>query len=151
MNGSISRRAAGRECAAILGQLPEWFGMPASNTAYAALADEHGAYLFERDGVAIAVMILKDHGPSATEIYLLAVAPSAHRQGIGKALIEHARQFARARGAKYLTAKTRGPSAPYEPYERTRAFWLAMGFTPLEEFVEIWGPENPCLFMVLPA
>jgi hypothetical protein len=44
--------------------------------------------------------------------------------------------------------KTRGPSLPYEPYERTRAFYLAMGFTPLEEFTEIWGPENPCLFMV---
>jgi len=43
--------------------------------------------------------------------------------------------------------KTRGPSAPDEPYGRTRAFYRAMGFAALEEFTEIWGPENPALLM----
>jgi hypothetical protein len=45
--------------------------------------------------------------------------------------------------------KTPGPSLPYEPHERTRAFYLATGFEPLEELTEICGPENPCLIMIL--
>ena len=35
----------------------------------------------------------------------------------------------------------------YEPYAQTRAFYEAMGFTPLME-LDIWGPENPALLYV---
>jgi hypothetical protein len=33
-------------------------------------------------------------------------------------------------------------------YERTRAFYIAGGFRPPEEFPNLWGPENPALQMV---
>jgi len=33
-------------------------------------------------------------------------------------------------------------------YARTRAFYRALGFLPLEERTDIWGPENPCLISV---
>jgi len=52
-----------------------------------------------------------------------------------------------ARGARFLTVKTRGPSAPYEPYDRTRRFYQALGFAALEETTAYWGPENPTLVM----
>ncbi len=33
--------------------------------------------------------------------------------------------------------------------KKTREFYKAVGFYPLEEFTEIWGgKENPCLLMV---
>ena len=35
-----------------------------------------------------------------------------------------------------------------ENYARTRAFYLAMGFRPLEEFTQLWNEQNPCLLMV---
>jgi len=42
-------------------------------------------------------------------------------------------------------------AAPRDPdpgYARTRAFYAAMGFEPLEEIVQVWGPDNPCLLLV---
>jgi hypothetical protein len=61
--------------------------------------------------------------------------------------MEHAEAAARAEGRRFLTVKTQGPSAGYEPYERTRRFYLALGYSPLEELDIGWGPENPTLLM----
>jgi hypothetical protein len=33
-------------------------------------------------------------------------------------------------------------------YVRTRRFYLAMGFRPMEEFTQIWDASNPCLIMI---
>ena len=53
-----------------------------------------------------------------------------------------------AQGIEYLQVKTLRPSRPDEGYARTRAFYLAQGFRVLEEFPDLWGPENPSLQMV---
>jgi GNAT superfamily N-acetyltransferase len=151
MTLKIVRRAAGAECASILAELPEWFGLPQSNAAYAKRAETEQAWLAQDAGQTLGIMILVDHGFSALDTHLLAVRPHAHRRGLGRALIRRARDVARTLGKPYLTVKTRGPSKPYEPYERTRAFYLAVGFAPLEEFDAIWGPENPCLIMIMPV
>ena len=149
----ISERdfGAGALCRSILDQLPEWFGIPESNADYARLADEGPAWLAVDNGEVVGLMLLKPHFTTAVEVYLLAVVPARHRSGVGRTLIAAAEAWAKARGARYLTVKTRGPSLPYEPYERTRAFYEATGFIPLEEFTEIWGPENPALLMVKPV
>ncbi|HUO92051.1 MAG TPA: GNAT family N-acetyltransferase [Rhizomicrobium sp.] len=151
MTLNIVRRAAGADCASILAELPEWFGIPQSNASYIALAEHAPAWIAEDQGNALGIMILADTGFSAIDIHLLAVRRSAHRQGVGRALVRHAFSETRALRRPYLTVKTRGPSRPYEPYERTRAFYGAVGFAPLEEFTAIWGPENPCLIMVMPV
>jgi GNAT superfamily N-acetyltransferase len=96
-------------------------------------------------------MVLIDPGFSAIDVHLLAVRPHAHRHGVGKALIRQAGAVTQGLGKPYLTVKTQGPSAGYEPYQRTRAFYDAVGFRPLEEFTSIWGPENPCLIMIMPV
>jgi hypothetical protein len=54
----------------------------------------------------------------------------------------------RARGFRLFHVKTLGPSDPYEPYRRTREFYIALGFVPLFETVELWGPDNPALILV---
>ena len=43
--------------------------------------------------------------------------------------------------------KTLGPSDHDEGYERTRRFYGACGFVPLEEIHGLWE-HNPCLLMV---
>jgi GNAT superfamily N-acetyltransferase len=129
--------------------LPEWFGIAESNAAYAAHAEREQAWVAEEAGEALGLMSLVDHGFSALEIHLLAVRRRLHRRGVGGALVAKACSIARRLGKPYVTVKTRGPSRPYEPYERTRAFYLAAGFEPLEEFTDIWGPENPCLVMIM--
>lgn len=145
----IVRRPAGADCASILAELPEWFGIPESNADYAAHAEREQARVAEKAGQALGLMTLVDQGFSAIDIHLIAVRPKAHRQGVGRALVARAVAVARELGKRYVTVKTRGPSLPYEPYERTRAFYEALGFEPLEELMEVWGPENPCLIMIL--
>jgi GNAT superfamily N-acetyltransferase len=143
---------SGQACAAILADLSAWFGQPESNANYARVADEGPAWIALEDGHPVAIMTLKDHFDTAVEIYLLGVRPPSHHQGLGRALIERAEAYAAERGAIYLTVKTLGPSEDYEPYARTRAFYRAVGFTPLEEFTDLWADsENPCLFLVKPV
>jgi GNAT superfamily N-acetyltransferase len=147
----LVRRPAGADCASILAELPEWFGLPDSNAAYADAAEHEPTWVAEDGGEVLGVMTLVDTGFSAIDVHLMAVRPHAHRRGVGRAFVRKALAEARACGRPYLTVKTRGPSAPYEPYDRTHAFYLAVGFEPLEELIEIWGPENPCLIMILRA
>ena len=151
MTMKIVRRAAGAECASILTELPEWFGIPQSNAGYAEAAEREQAWVAEESAGALGLIVLIDHGFSALDVHLLAVRAHAHRRGVGKALIGQARAVTLGLGKPYLTVKTQGPSAKYEPYERTRAFYEAVGFMPLEEFTTIWGPENPCLIMIMPV
>ena len=150
MTLKITRRPAGAECASILAELPEWFGIPQSNAEYAEAAQREEAWVAEEAGETLGLMVLVDQGFAAIDIHLIAVRRRAHRQGVGKALVEEARAVAREKGKTYVTVKTQGPSAQYEPYERTRAFYESVGFAGLEEFAEIWGTD-PCLVMITPV
>jgi GNAT superfamily N-acetyltransferase len=149
MSLSIEHRPAGSGaiCRTILAGLPEWFGLPASNAEYENLAEAGPAVVALEDGEPVGLMLLKDHFGETLEIYFLAVRRDRHRAGVGRALVEQAEAAAAAAGARFLSVKTRGPSKPYAPYERTRRFYQGMGFTALEEFPDLWDPENPALFM----
>ena len=71
----------------------------------------------------------------------------AHQQGVGRALVDAAEGDLRRRGSRLLEVKTLGPSHPDEGYRKTRAFYTALGFLPLEE-TNLWGPDQPSLIMV---
>jgi GNAT superfamily N-acetyltransferase len=149
MTFTLEERPAGSGavCRAILATIPEWFGLPASNAEYEGLA-ETGPAVVALDGeTPVGLMLLKRHFDTALEIYFIGVMQNRHRRGAGRALMEHAEAAARAEGRRFLTVKTQGPSAGYEPYERTRRFYLALGYSPLEELDIGWGPENPTLLM----
>jgi ribosomal protein S18 acetylase RimI-like enzyme len=53
-----------------------------------------------------------------------------------------------AQGIEYLQVKTLSPAHPDKNYAKTRAFYHALGFRPLEEFPDLWGEQNPCLQMI---
>jgi GNAT superfamily N-acetyltransferase len=86
----------------------------------------------------------------AAEIELLVVQRELHRHGIGRRLVECVEADLRASGVKLLQVKTLGPSGDSDEYARTRAFYESIGFFPLEERIDIWGPDNPCLISVKP-
>lgn len=141
----------GRITREILDDLPEWFGIPAAVDAYVAEADTLPMLVcLTPDGEAIGFASLRPTSPYAVEIAVLGIKRAWHRQGIGRALIAAARTFAIGENARYLTVKTLAPSHPDEHYARTRAFYEAVGFVPIEEFPTLWGEENPCLFMLQP-
>jgi hypothetical protein len=63
-------------------------------------------------------------------------------------MLSHAETILAANGVEFLQVKTLAPSKPDEGYEKTRAFYLAYGFRPLEEFRDLWDADNPALQMI---
>jgi ribosomal protein S18 acetylase RimI-like enzyme len=134
----------------LLGGLPDWFGIEESVRGYIDAARTLPSIAAEVDGDVVGVCVLRPHTPVAAEIELLAVRRDLHRGGIGRRLVGRAEADLVAAGVRLLQVKTRGPSGESEPYARTRRFYEALGFLPLEERSDIWGPENPCLILVKP-
>jgi len=142
-----ARAEDGDRCVGILRALPAWFGIEEAVQHYAADLREMETFVARSDGQIIGFLTLNEHNDVTAEVHLMAVHPEWHRQGIGRALIRHAEDISLARGRRLLEVKTLGPSHPDEGYRKTRTFYEAMGFLPLEEIHDLW-PGNPCLIMV---
>ena len=136
------------DCELVLRALPDWFGIEEAIVSYRAEIDHLPTFLACEDRHVVGFLTLKQHMPFSAEVYVMGVLPGAHRRGIGKALIEQAQAWLKTSSVEYLQVKTLGSSHPDENYASTRAFYLAMGFRPLEEFKHIWDENNPCLIMV---
>ena len=138
-------------CREVLESLPEWFGIPASVENYVATADELPMLAcFDPAGGVVGFVSMKTHTAFAAEVYVMGVKRSWQRHGIGRALIEAVVELAISQNVRFLTVKTLAPSNDDPNYARTRLFYEAVGFLPIEEFPTLWGPENPCLLMVRP-
>ena len=136
-------------CASLLARLPEWFGLEASNRAYIeSLYELPGFVACDDDGRVVGFAAVTRHFPQSAEIWVMGVDPRRHRAGIGRALVEAVEAFCRAEDVDWLHVKTRGPSTFDDNYERTRRFYLAMGFAPLYESRTEWGRENAALVLV---
>jgi 2-polyprenyl-3-methyl-5-hydroxy-6-metoxy-1,4-benzoquinol methylase len=98
----------------------------------------------------VVAMLVLEHVEHQEEVHFMAVRPERHRRGIGRTLLHHLELEARAQGGRWLHVKTLAPSHPDPYYARTRAFYQAMGFTPLFESTALWGPENPTVVLVKP-
>lgn len=135
-------------CERILRALPDWFGIEASIQHYLAAIPDLPTFLAKAEAQTVGFLSLKQHNPWAAEVYVMGVLPEYQQAGIGRALLTQAEEYARSQKIEYLQVKTLGPSNPDGGYVRTRAFYSAMGFRPLEEFSQIWDENNPCLLMV---
>ena len=134
-------------CERILRALPEWFGIESALVQYVGDTATLPTWMAEWAHRPVGFVTVREHTPLAAEIHCMAVLPNAHRQGIGRAIVEHVERDLRSRGFRFLQVKTLGPSRPDEHYERTRRFYEAVGFTALDEFPSLW-PGNPCLLLV---
>jgi len=134
----------------IIRELPEWFGMEDANAAYVQASRVLPSFAARFGNDVVGVCLIRRHNPVAAEIELLAVTRDQHRQGIGRQLLARVERDLRADGVLLLQVKTFGPSGSSEEYARTRAFYASVGYVPLEERTDIWGPENPCLISVKP-
>lgn len=147
-------RGQGAAAETILRALPGWFGIESALLDYAAAADELPTFVARSPGEdaqgpgAVGFLTLRPTSAHAVEVHVMGVLPEYHRRGTGRALVERAAAYARAEGFTLLHVKTLAPGDPDAGYARTRAFYEALGFVPLEELPQVWGPENPCLLMV---
>jgi len=135
-------------CAPILRSLSAWFGLEEAIVNYSSEIDQLPTLLAYEDEGIIGFLSLKQHTPYSAEIYVMGILPEAHRKGIGRGLVDQAQVWLKQGGVEYLQLKTLGPSYKDENYAKTRNFFEAMGFRPLEELKQIWDEHNPCLIMV---
>ena len=134
-------------CAPILRALPDWFGIEAATQGYIQSIETLPTFLATVGGQPVGFLSLKQQNEFSSEIYVMGVLESQHRRGLGRALVRAAEEWLRSKQVEYLQVKTLGASHPDVGYARTRQFYLAMGFRPLEEFEHLWE-GNPCLLMV---
>jgi GNAT superfamily N-acetyltransferase len=132
-----------RLCEHVLRDLPEWFGIEEATAAYIRDVADLPTFAIGED----AFLSLKLHTPRAAEVYVMGVRRDRHARGLGTALVHAAEEYLRGLGVEYLQVKTLGPSDPDAGYERTRRFYEARGFVPLEEIHGLWE-HNPCLILV---
>jgi GNAT superfamily N-acetyltransferase len=142
------RSAKGDLCRRLLKSLPEWFGIPEAIENYSTEVEFLPVLAAVNDGIEIGFIALKFQTAVAADAYVLGVAKEWHRRGVGKALFAAAEKLSLARGAKFMTVKTIASSHPDPNYARTRLFYEAIGFEPLEVFPSLWGSHNPCLMML---
>lgn len=138
----------GSVCETILRALPEWFGIEEATAQYIRDVDHLPTFVAWLDGRAVGFMTVKQHFPQSAELYVLGVLPEMHNRGIGRALLARVEAYLREQGVEYLQVKTLSASHPDEGYAKTRVFYEAVGFRPLEEFPTLWDEANPCLLMV---
>lgn len=99
-------------------------------------------------GDVVGFVTVKIHNEFTAEIHAMGVLPNWHRRGIGARLVRRVECYAGEEGVRFLTVKTLSPSKLDDNYRSTRRFYRAVGFVPVQEFPDLWGPDNPCLLMM---
>jgi ribosomal protein S18 acetylase RimI-like enzyme len=140
--------AKGAVCAEILATLPHWFGIAASNQAYIRDVETMPMWAANDSGRLLGFLALGRPTPHVFEVHVMGVKPEQHRHGVGRALIDAAVAHAKAHGIRFLTVKTLSARDSDAGYAKTRAFYTAMGFVPIDELPKLWNPENPAVLML---
>ena len=135
-------------CESILRSLPQWFGIEQALIKYLEEIEKLPTLLAQVDNRYVGFLTFKRHNRYAAELYIIGIYPEYQRCGIGRTLVRHAESILRQQNIEYWQVKTLAASHPDPFYKQTRAFYLAMGFRPLEEFTQLWGKDNPCLLMI---
>lgn len=133
----------------VLTALPDWFGDPVAldNYVAAGASDEYSSLIARESGRPLGVALVRRHFHESAELHLIAVEPTAHSHGIGRSLIERMVMDLGADGCSLLSVHTVGPSYESDHYSRTREFYRALGFLPLEEHIGLdW--RGPTLILV---
>ena len=143
----FDKELKGSICESILRMLPNWFGVEESIIDYTKLTKEMPFYTVYDDKNPVGFVAIKVHNRFTAEVFVMGVLQEYHRKGIGRMLINRYEEFCRENCMEFLTVKTLDESRPNKSYEKTRLFYMAMGFRPIEVFKTFWNEDNPCLLM----
>ena len=130
--------------------MPKWFGIEKALKQYVKDAESMPTWLVKDGANVIGFLTIKMHFPQSADIHCLAIHPDYHRKGIGTILIEAVEKELISQDVKILQVKTISEERDCESYAKTRQFYLALGFIPLEVFPTLWDESNPCLLLVKP-
>lgn len=136
-----------KTCQEIVDQLPDWFDEQGRRD-YVVGVNSTAVWSAYVDGKLAGFISIKSNKEFTSEIYVFGVLEQFQRCGIGSELLIVACSHIKASGVKLLAVKTLDESASYEPYDRTRNFYLKNDFLAIDVYAKIWNEENPCLLMI---
>ncbi len=139
-----------KECEQVLRNLPEYFGIEEALVQYLDDIKDLLTFHARANGQTIGFLSISRHALESAEVHVMGIIPQEHRKGIGRALVQSAEAYLRQERVVLFQVKTLGETHPNENYKKTRHFYRAMGFLPLEEIPDFWGQGLPTLFMVKP-
>lgn len=134
-------------CDVLLHALPDWFGIETSIAEYVQQVRSLPFFAAMEGEQTVGFVALTPHNAYTAELCVMGILCPYHRQGIGRMLVYRCERYAAEHAMEFLTVKTLDASRPDDGYEKTRRFYHAMGFRPLEVFPALWDLSNPCLFM----
>ena len=132
----------------ILEALPDWFGIPEAREQYIKESADQLFFAAYDMGKPIGFLCLKETGKETVELAVMGVLKEYHRKGIGRMLVEKARESAGQSGYSFMQVKT-VQMGRYEEYDDTNRFYLALGFREFEVFPTLWDEWNPCQIYVM--
>lgn len=133
---------------AVARALPQWFTEGGVQTMTGDFVRHSGAVATGDDGRVIGFVTWAP-APEADvmDMTWLGVAPELRGQGIGRRLVAAAEAGARAAGCRQLVVSTLAETCDYEPYNQTRAFYHALGFSDLRVDKDHYGPDEDRLLL----
>jgi GNAT superfamily N-acetyltransferase len=141
-------RGQAKLCEQVLRALPQWFGMEVGILNYMRKADSLPSFVGYLGHEAVGLALVVRHFEHSAELDLMAVLPEHHNRGVGRAMLVALERWLASLGVRFLQVKTLAESCVNADYEKTRRFYLAVGFEPLEELPTVWDTDNPCLILI---
>jgi GNAT superfamily N-acetyltransferase len=132
----------------VLRTLPMWFGIEQSLQEYVRDTERLPTFVARDSEGIVGFITLREHFPTTWEVHCFAVEAKARSQGVGRSLHAHIEGWLANKGVHFLQVKTIAAPSPSKEYAQTRAFYLAIGYEPLEEFPLLWEPGLPVLQLV---
>ncbi|MBQ7007873.1 MAG: GNAT family N-acetyltransferase [Ruminococcus sp.] len=132
----------------ILEALTEWFEIEEGREKYIKESVEQIFIAAVENGINIGFLCLKETGKDTVELAVMGVLKTYQRQGIGRLLIDKAKEIAILKGYSFLQVKT-VQMGKYDNYDKTNLFYLSCGFKEFEVFETLWDADNPCQIYVM--
>ncbi len=140
-----AKRAIARK---VLEALTKWFEIEESREEYISECADWTFFVAKEEQEAIGFLCLKETGKATVELAVMGVLSDHHRNGVGRQLVERAKEAARLRGYEFMQVKT-VKMGVYEDYDKTNLFYRSCGFKELEVFPLLWDAANPCQIYVM--
>ena len=132
----------------VLEALTDWFEIEKSREKYISGGADWPFFAAQEEDESIGFLCLKETGKATVELAVMGVLKDHHRSGVGRQLVERAKEAARAQGYEFMQVKTVKPGV-YEDYDRTNLFYISCGFKEFEVIPLLWDEANPCQIYVM--
>ena len=132
----------------ILESLKEWFEVDESREGYIRESADLTLLAAEEDGKYVGFLCLRETGKDTVEIAVTGILKEYQRAGLGRQLVEKAKELARAQGYSFMQVKT-VKYGVYEDYDKSNLFYIGYGFKQFEVFPEYWDVANPCQVYIM--